>query len=146
MILLKGKKSTSLETNSDSDSESRDTVTECIPDFPQEQAVDSGMSRLDSFSSVTSIYSADGSKEDYTISGKVMVGIWHKDEMLYVRVIKAEGLRGVKSGGISDPYVKTYLLPDKTKHTKRKTGIQRCTTNPVFNETLKVGKFGNYTV
>ncbi|XP_078734507.1 uncharacterized protein LOC144948703 isoform X6 [Lampetra fluviatilis] len=36
-----------------------------------------------------------------------------------------------------DPYVKVYLLPDKSRQGKRKTKIKKNTINPVFNETLK---------
>ncbi|XP_070191375.1 synaptotagmin-like protein 5 isoform X4 [Littorina saxatilis] len=36
----------------------------------------------------------------------------------------------------SDPYVKVYLLPDKTRSGKRKTKIKKHTLNPVFDETL----------
>lgn len=32
--------------------------------------------------------------------------------------------------------MKTYLLPDKTKHSKRKTKVKKNTINPVFNEAL----------
>ncbi|KAK6191075.1 hypothetical protein SNE40_002823 [Patella caerulea] len=35
------------------------------------------------------------------------------------------------------PYVKTYLLPDPDKHTKRKTKIARSSANPTFNELLE---------
>lgn len=35
-------------------------------------------------------------------------------------------------------YVKTYLLPDKSRQGKRKTTIKRNTTNPLYNELLKV--------
>lgn len=35
-------------------------------------------------------------------------------------------------------YVKCYLLPDKTRQSKRKTGVKRNTVDPVYNETLKV--------
>ncbi|KAJ4452184.1 hypothetical protein ANN_03702 [Periplaneta americana] len=37
----------------------------------------------------------------------------------------------------SDPYVKVYLLPDKSKSGKRKTKVKKHTLNPVFDETLK---------
>ncbi|KAK0077164.1 hypothetical protein PV325_004341, partial [Microctonus aethiopoides] len=37
----------------------------------------------------------------------------------------------------SDPYVKVYLLPDKSKNGKRKTKVKKHTLNPVFDETLK---------
>lgn len=35
-------------------------------------------------------------------------------------------------------YVKTYLLPDRTRGGKRKTKVKKHTTNPTFDETLKV--------
>uniref|UniRef100_A0A8D2LL03 Synaptotagmin like 5 n=1 Tax=Varanus komodoensis TaxID=61221 RepID=A0A8D2LL03_VARKO len=35
-------------------------------------------------------------------------------------------------------YVKVYLLPDKSRQSKRKTKIKSNSTNPEFNETLKV--------
>uniref|UniRef100_A0A8C5LXK3 Synaptotagmin like 5 n=1 Tax=Leptobrachium leishanense TaxID=445787 RepID=A0A8C5LXK3_9ANUR len=37
----------------------------------------------------------------------------------------------------TDPYVKSYLLPDKSRQSKRKTKVKTNTTNPDFNETLK---------
>ncbi len=88
--------------------------------------------------SVSSIYSADGGKGGYTVTGKVQMGVWFKDDILFVRVVRARGLAAAKNDGFSDPYIKTYLLPDRTKHTKRKTGIQRKTTSPEYNEVFKV--------
>lgn len=35
-------------------------------------------------------------------------------------------------------YVKTYLLPDMSRQSKRKTSIRPNTINPVFNENLRV--------
>ncbi|CAG0880724.1 unnamed protein product [Cyprideis torosa] len=37
----------------------------------------------------------------------------------------------------SDPYVKAYLLPDRTKTGKRKTKVRKHTLNPVFEEILR---------
>lgn len=39
-------------------------------------------------------------------------------------------------------YVKTYLLPDKSRQGKRKTTIKRNTVNPLYNELLKVSRDG----
>ncbi|TRY91029.1 hypothetical protein DNTS_021662 [Danionella cerebrum] len=37
----------------------------------------------------------------------------------------------------SDPYVKCYLLPDKSKYGKRKTCVRKKTLNPSYNEILR---------
>ncbi|XP_053316845.1 synaptotagmin-like protein 3 [Spea bombifrons] len=36
-----------------------------------------------------------------------------------------------------NPYVKIYLLPDKSAHGKTKTSVKKNTVDPLFNETLK---------
>ncbi|KFQ66251.1 Synaptotagmin-like 3, partial [Pelecanus crispus] len=36
-----------------------------------------------------------------------------------------------------NPYVKVYLLPDKSSRSKRKTAVKKSTVDPVFDETLK---------
>ncbi|TPP60442.1 Synaptotagmin 4 [Fasciola gigantica] len=42
-----------------------------------------------------------------------------------------------KKSQACNPYVKSYLLPDKTKGSKRKTSYKKHTRNPVFDEELK---------
>uniref|UniRef100_A0A672PBC8 Synaptotagmin-like protein 1 n=1 Tax=Sinocyclocheilus grahami TaxID=75366 RepID=A0A672PBC8_SINGR len=37
----------------------------------------------------------------------------------------------------TDPYVKTYLYPDKSRRSKRKTSIKKRTVNPVYVESLR---------
>uniref|UniRef100_A0ACB8FWF4 Uncharacterized protein n=1 Tax=Sphaerodactylus townsendi TaxID=933632 RepID=A0ACB8FWF4_9SAUR len=37
----------------------------------------------------------------------------------------------------TDPYVKTYLLPDKARMGKRKTSVKKRTISPVYNEVLR---------
>ena len=101
---------------------------------------------MGSLNSITSMYSASVGKGNYDITGEVELGVWFKNGQLFVRVVRAKGLAAAKKGGVSDPYVKTYLLPDRGKHSKRKTGVQRKTVNPVFNEILKVGKNFHYTI
>lgn len=90
-----------------------------------------------SISSLTSLYSEPAGKGDYEISGRVQVGLWFKSDMLFVRISQASGLAAAKAT-TSDPYIKTYLLPDRHRQSKRKTGVQRKTLNPVYNEILKV--------
>ena len=94
--------------------------------------------------SMSSIYSAaGGGKGDYDISGEVRFGVFYKDGQLVVHVSRAKGLAAANSSGFSDPYVKTYLLPDKSKHSKRKTTIKKNTLDPVYNEILKVSVPGS---
>ncbi|KAM7098379.1 synaptotagmin-like protein 1 isoform 1-T2 [Molossus nigricans] len=53
---------------------------------------------------------------------------------LQVQVIQCQGLAAARRRR-SDPYVKSYLLPDK--QSKRKTAVKKRNLNPVFNETLR---------
>ena len=87
---------------------------------------------------MASVYSAAGGKGDYAITGEILFGVYYKDGQLLVHVSEARGLAAADSNGLSDPYVKTYLLPDKSKHSKKKTEIKRKTLDPVYNQTLKV--------
>ncbi|XP_019714778.1 synaptotagmin-1-like [Hippocampus comes] len=51
-----------------------------------------------------------------------------------VGVKQASGLKAMDVGGTSDPYVKVYLLPDKTKTCETK--VLKNTLNATFNETF----------
>lgn len=91
-----------------------------------------------SFGSMTSIYSAAGGKGDYDITGEVQCGLLYSHGTLMVHINRAQGLAAADSNGYSDPYIKTYLLPDKSKNTKKKTSIRKKTLNPVYDHTIKV--------
>ena len=54
-----------------------------------------------------------------------------------MRIKAAKGLAKIP-GKDTNPYVKVHLLPNKSKHTKRKTGILRKTAEPEFDEIVKV--------
>ena len=94
----------------------------------------------ESLNSLSSVYIESCGQGNYQIKGKLKTGVWYKqnEEQLYVRIASAKGLSAAKGDGTSNPYVKVYLLPDKSKQTKRMTGIQRKTCNPTYNEILKV--------
>ncbi|XP_074074091.1 synaptotagmin-like protein 1 isoform X2 [Macrotis lagotis] len=55
---------------------------------------------------------------------------------LRVQVIQCQGLAPARKRR-SDPYVKSYLLPDKSPQSKRKTAVKKRNLNPVFNEVLR---------
>lgn len=48
----------------------------------------------------------------------------------------AKNLQAIKSNGSSDPFCKSYLLPDKGRSSKQKTNVARKTCNPNWNQTL----------
>jgi hypothetical protein len=86
--------------------------------------------------SSTSLYSEAGGKGKYDITGEVLVGVYYTNGQLHIHVERARGLAAADSNGYSDPYIKTYLLPDK--HTKQKTIVKRKTLDPVYNEEVIV--------
>ncbi|NWW19069.1 SYTL1 protein, partial [Falcunculus frontatus] len=55
---------------------------------------------------------------------------------LQVHVLRCRELAEAKKQR-SDPYIKTYLLPDKSNRSKRKTAVRKRSLDPIFNETLK---------
>ncbi|XP_030360106.1 synaptotagmin-like protein 1 isoform X2 [Strigops habroptila] len=55
---------------------------------------------------------------------------------LQVHVLRCRELAEAKKQR-SDPYIKTYLLPDKSNRSKRKTTVRKRSLDPIFNETLK---------
>ncbi|KAF7211198.1 synaptotagmin-like protein 1 isoform X2 [Nothobranchius furzeri] len=59
----------------------------------------------------------------------------HREELL-VKVHRCEDLAPARKSR-SDPYVKTYLLPDKSNHSKKKTSVKKKTLNPVYDQTLR---------
>merc|ERR1719464_1355022 len=56
---------------------------------------------------------------------------------LTVIVYEAKGLPGGDLPDPPDPYVKLYLLPERSKKSKRKTDFIKDTVTPVFNETFE---------
>ena len=58
-------------------------------------------------------------------------------QTLIVKVIQAVDLPAMDLGGVSDPYVKVYLLPDTKGQKKFETKVHRKTLNPFFNQTFE---------
>ncbi|XP_020780649.1 phosphatidylinositol 4-phosphate 3-kinase C2 domain-containing subunit alpha [Boleophthalmus pectinirostris] len=69
------------------------------------------------------------------VEGEVKLSISYRNSTLFIMVMHIRDLVS-EEGSDPNPYVKTYLLPDPTKSSKRKTKICRKTRNPTFNEML----------
>ncbi|EEC11410.1 synaptotagmin, putative [Ixodes scapularis] len=70
--------------------------------------------------------------------GELLVSLCHQPaaNRLTVVVLKARNLPKVDITGLSDPYVKIYLLYNQQRIAKKKTHIKKRTVNPVFNESF----------
>uniref|UniRef100_A0AAR2L0V3 Synaptotagmin-like protein 5 n=1 Tax=Pygocentrus nattereri TaxID=42514 RepID=A0AAR2L0V3_PYGNA len=93
-----------------------------------------------SLNSMMSVYSETGDYGNAHVSGEILLNISYsyKTGALNVLVRECRCLAtGDEKRQRTDPYVKTYLLPDKSRQSKRKTSIKSNTTNPVFNENLR---------
>ncbi|XP_072875617.1 synaptotagmin-like protein 5 [Chlorocebus sabaeus] len=92
-----------------------------------------------SLNSMMSVYSETGDYGNVKVSGEILLHIsyCYKTGGLYILVKNCRNLAiGDEKKQRTDAYVKSYLLPDKSRNNKRKTKI-RTGTNPEFNEALK---------
>lgn len=78
---------------------------------------------------------SDGSESGWSITGQVKLSLHYSGGTLSVMVMHAKRLAN-ETGEPPHPYVKTYLLPDPIKSTKRKTKTAKSTFNPTYNEML----------
>ncbi|XP_038653478.1 synaptotagmin-like protein 2 isoform X1 [Scyliorhinus canicula] len=72
------------------------------------------------------------------VRGSITFSLYYDENSLEfnINVVQCDDLAGAKKNR-SDPYVKSYLLPDKSSRSKRKTSVKKKTLNPTFNEWLK---------
>nr|KAF6290071.1 synaptotagmin like 5 [Pipistrellus kuhlii] len=92
-----------------------------------------------SLNSMLSVYSETGDYGNVKVSGEILLHInyCYKTGRLHIFVKNCKNLAiGDEKKQRTDAYVKSYLLPDKSRNNKRKTKI-RTGINPEFNETLK---------
>ncbi|KAL1513820.1 hypothetical protein ABEB36_003173 [Hypothenemus hampei] len=92
--------------------------------------------------SMVSVYSGadDGRYGSVIVRGQVEFGLQYnyKAGALEIQIKQCKDLASVDAKrNRSDPYVKVYLLPDKSKSGKRKTKVKKHTLNPIFDECLK---------
>ncbi|XP_063199825.1 synaptotagmin-like protein 5 isoform X1 [Chroicocephalus ridibundus] len=93
-----------------------------------------------SINSMLSVYSETGDYGNVKVSGEILLNInySYKTGALNILVKSCRNLAVAdEKKQRTDPYVKAYLLPDKSRQSKRKTKIKSNSTNPEFNETLK---------
>ncbi|XP_037234343.1 synaptotagmin-like protein 5 [Falco rusticolus] len=93
-----------------------------------------------SINSMLSVYSETGDYGNVKVSGEILLNInySYKTGALNILVKSCRNLAlADEKKQRTDPYVKAYLLPDKSRQSKRKTKIKSNSTNPEFNETLK---------
>ncbi|XP_014117818.1 PREDICTED: extended synaptotagmin-1 [Pseudopodoces humilis] len=66
---------------------------------------------------------------------RLQLSLWyHQEQRKLVAIVHS--CRELRAAGkeLPDPYVSLVLLPDRSRGTKRKTGVQRRSLNPDFNE------------
>ncbi|XP_075630437.1 synaptotagmin-like protein 5 isoform X3 [Balearica regulorum gibbericeps] len=95
---------------------------------------------LTSINSMLSVYSETGDYGNVKVSGEILLNINYSYKTGALNIL----VKSCRNLAVADekkqrthPYVKAYLLPDKSRQSKRKTKIKSNSTNPEFNEMLK---------
>uniref|UniRef100_A0A8C6TJD9 Synaptotagmin-like protein 4 n=1 Tax=Neogobius melanostomus TaxID=47308 RepID=A0A8C6TJD9_9GOBI len=138
-----GKRSKSVPGLDAAEEEEEDEDIDSLVSFHKRSMASSSSSLNSSKStlgSLMSIYSEAGDYDSVDVSGDLVFSIRYDEhtQSLHVFIKECHGLAyGDTARQQTNPYVKCYLLPDKSRQSKRKTSIKRHTVNPVYNEMLK---------
>ncbi|KAL7987645.1 hypothetical protein Chor_006564 [Crotalus horridus] len=114
---------------------------EGIPSVITNNTLICGDKKRDSLYSITSVCSGAVDFEKTDVCGEIEFAIRYnfKFGFLEVFISACRNLAyGKEEKKKCNPYVKTYLLPDKSPQSKRKTSAKKNTLNPTFQEILKV--------
>uniref|UniRef100_A0A803XSD2 Synaptotagmin-like protein 4 n=1 Tax=Meleagris gallopavo TaxID=9103 RepID=A0A803XSD2_MELGA len=128
-----------LATELDEEEEDIDNLVEIHRQRVARVSMRSGTSSS-TLGSMVSIYSEAGDFGNIAVTGGISFSLSYeqKTQTLFIHVKECRQLAyGDETKKRSNPYVKTYLLPDKSRQGKRKTTIKRNTVNPLYNELLK---------
>ncbi|KAL2792862.1 synaptotagmin-like protein 3 isoform 3 [Daubentonia madagascariensis] len=90
--------------------------------------------------SINSTCTETGNFDNANVTGEIefAIGYCFKTHSLEICIKACKNLAyGEEKKKKCNPYVKTYLLPDRSSQGKRKTVVQRNTVDPNFQETLK---------
>ncbi|XP_039603593.1 synaptotagmin-like protein 2 isoform X2 [Polypterus senegalus] len=106
----------------------------------KKQSSSSGLLSVSGLSgSMMSLYSDAGDFGNLTVQGGVQFALIFnakKNELvIYIEQCQELAIGNVKKQR-TDPYVKTYLYPDRSRLSKRKTSVKKNTVNPIYRESL----------
>ncbi|KAL4647057.1 synaptotagmin-like protein 2 isoform X1 [Arapaima gigas] len=88
--------------------------------------------------SVASLYGEDFGSVDVKGTIQFSINYVQKLKEFHIFVVQCRDLAVADPRkNRTDPYVKSYLLPDKAKMGKRKTSVKKKTQDPIFNEILR---------
>ncbi|XP_053078001.1 synaptotagmin-like protein 3 isoform X2 [Acinonyx jubatus] len=113
---------------------------EDVSSRPTPSSLFSGGLRHASLLSINSTCTEMGNFDNANVTGEIEFAIRYcfKTCSLEICIKACKNLAyGEEKKKKCNPYVKTYLLPDRSSQGKRKTGVQRNTVDPTFQETLK---------
>lgn len=80
--------------------------------------------------------SSSGGSSGKESLGKICIALLYNPSQaaLHVTIVRCAALIAMDQNGYSDPYVKLYLKPDKSKKSKHKTVVRKKNLNPEFNQ------------
>ncbi|XP_072481994.1 synaptotagmin-like protein 4 isoform X1 [Notamacropus eugenii] len=128
-----------MEEEEEEEEEDIDSLVEIHRQKTARSSLRSGSS-LSTLGSMVSIYSEAGEVSNILITGEIAISLKYEQssQTLMVHVKECRQLAfadDIKKR--SNPYVKTYLLPDKSRQGKRKTSVKQGTINPMFDEIFR---------